>query len=452
MNYELAIIGGGPAGYVAAERAGENGLSTILFEEKELGGVCLNEGCIPTKTMLYSAKVYDSAKTSDKYGIINTQTSIDYNKIMQRKDMVVKKLVSGVAAKMKHHKVHVINAKAKILKRDEKGIHIFSQEQNYTAKNLLICTGSEAFVPPIPGIDLTSNIFMTNREILDTKSLPDTLAIIGGGAIGMEFASFYNSMGVKVMVIEMLDKILGAMDQELSVMLQGIYSKRGVEFYLSSKVTHANGGTISFENDKGQHSLTADKVLLSVGRKPVIQGLGLENIGVEIINGGIKVDDKMRTNIPNVFAAGDVKGFAQLAHTASREGEVVVNNLLGKNDRMRYHANPWVAYTNPEIAGVGHTEKSAEKAGIQYKVATLPMAYSGRFIAENHGGSGMCKVLVGTKHQEIIGVHMLGNPSSEMIYGAAMAIENEMTLEEMQEIIFPHPTVSEIFKETIFSF
>ena len=192
--------------------------------------------------------------------------------------------------------------------------------------------------------------------------------------------------------------------------------------------------------------------MISVGRRPVISGFGVENLGVEIVNGAIKVDNKMRTNIPNVFAAGDVTGFSMLAHTASREGEVVVNNLLGKNDFMSYNAIPGVVYTNPEVASAGLTEEEAKTKGINYRVSTLPMAFSGRFVAENEGGNGICKILVGTGQGEILGMHMLGNPCSELIYGACMAIEQKMTTKELEKVIFPHPTVSEIIKETIFSF
>ncbi len=451
MKYDLAIIGGGPAGYVAAERAGEKGLTVVLFEKKELGGVCLNEGCIPTKTLLYSAKVYDTSLTSKKYGITNSETSFDIKDIMKRKTKVVKKLVGGVGAKMKHAKVAVVKDSAIILGKDSDGIKILSGEIEYSALNLLVCTGSEAFIPPISGLDASSEIILTNREILQLEELPESLIIIGGGVIGMEFASFYNSLGVKVTVVEMLDKILGEMDVELSATLQEIYEKRGVEINLQSKVTSVTGNKVSYEKGGETKEIKAEKILVSVGRKPVVEGFGLESLGVSIYKGGIKVDSQMRTNVPNVYAAGDVTGFSLLAHTAYREAEVVVNNLTGRKDTMRYKAIPSVVYTNPEFSGVGHTEKTAKQAGIEYKSVQLPMAYAGRFIAENEGGIGFCKVLVGAKHGEILGVHMLGNPSSEMIYGAAMAIENEMTLKEMEEVVFPHPTVSEIFRETIFS-
>lgn len=452
MNFDLAIIGGGPGGYVAAERAGAKGLKVVLFEKKALGGVCLNEGCIPTKTLLYSAKVYDTAKSGAKYGVDAGSLAFDYAKIAKRKDKVVRKLVSGVGGKMKGHGVTVVKESAMIQGRSQEGITITGGADTYLVKDLLICTGSEAFVPPIPGLDINAANVMTNREILDLKALPKSIAVIGGGVIGMEFASLYNSFGVEVTVIEMIDKILGEMDAELSSMLQDIYAKRGVKFELGARVTEIKGDEVVYEKDGTSSSVTAEAILVSVGRRPVTQGFGLENLGVELFKGGIKVTDKMQTNIPNVYAAGDVTGFSLLAHTASREGEVVVNNLTGRKDVMRYNAIPGVVYTNPEISGVGHSEKSAKAAGIDYRISSLPMAYAGRFVAENEGGTGVCKVLVGKQHGEVLGVHMLGNPSSEMIYGACMAIESEMTLDELEEVVFPHPTVSEIFKETVFSF
>ena len=450
-RYELAIIGGGPAGYVAAERAGAKGLKVVLFEKKELGGVCLNEGCMPTKTLLYSAKLYDNAKAGNKYGVEAGDLSFSFDKMMARKKKVVKKLVGGVGAKMKQFKVEVVNDSAFIKGRTQRGIELAFHEGEILASNLLICTGSEAFIPPIPGVEDNSDI-LTNREILQLEKQPDELVIIGGGVIGMEFASFFNSLGTKVTIVEMMDEILTGMDVEMSAQLRQQYAKKGIEFNLSSKVTKVEGTKVFFEKDGQTKEILGDKILMSVGRKPVTNGFGLENLGVELFKGGIKVDEKMRTNIPNVYAAGDVTGFSLLAHTASREGEVVVNNLSGGEDQMRYNAIPGVVYTNPEFSGVGLTEETAKAKGIEVKVANLPMAYAGRFIAENEGGSGLCKVLVGAKYGEVLGVHMLGNPSSEMIYGACMAIENEMTLKEMEQVVFPHPTVSEIFRETVFSF
>ena len=450
--YDLIIIGGGPAGYVAAERAGHKGLNVILFEKKSMGGVCLNEGCIPTKTMLYSAKTYENALHGDKYGVYGDNIRFDYGKIVARKNKVVRKLVAGVESKMKQHHVTVVKGEAIIQGRSSYGVEVNCEGKSYLGNNLLICTGSEAFVPQIPGLVDAGEIILTNREILDLKEQPVKLIVIGGGVIGMEFASIYNSLGSKVTVIEMLSEILGNNDFEISALLRDIYGKKGIEFNLNAKVVKIDGNKVIFEKDGKTETVEGDKILVSVGRRAITKGFGLENLNVELFKGGIKTDEKMRTNVPNVYAAGDVTGFSLLAHTASREGEVVVNNLTGRPDVMRYNAIPGVVYTNPEVAAVGETEESAKAKGIAYKVAKLPMAFAGRFVAENEGGTGLCKVLVGEKYNEIIGVHMLGNPGSEMIYGACLAIEQEMTLAEMQEVVFPHPTVSEIFKETVFSF
>jgi len=450
--FDLIIIGGGPAGYVAAERAGHKGLSVLLFEKKTLGGVCLNEGCIPTKTMLYSAKMYDNALHGDKYGVYSDNIRFDYAKIVARKNKVVRKLVAGVDAKMKLHKVTIVKGEAMIKGRSSDGIEVTCAGESYLGQNLLICTGSEAFVPPIPGLSEAGGIVLTNREILELKEQPKSLIIIGGGVIGMEFASLYNSIGTKVTIVEMLPEILGNNDFEISALLRDIYSKKGIEFQLNAKVIKIDGNKVVFEKDGKTEVVEGEKILVSVGRRAVTAGFGLENLNIELFKGGIKTDEKMCTNVPDVFAAGDVTGFSLLAHTASREAEVVVNNLTGGNDVMHYNAIPGVVYTNPEVAGVGETEASASAKGIDFRVAKLPMAYSGRFVAENEGGSGICKVLIGAKHGEVIGVHMLGNPASEMIYGACIAIEQEMTLTEMQKVVFPHPTVSEILKETLFSF
>ena len=457
--YDLAIIGGGPGGYVAAGRAGAAGLSVVLFEKRELGGVCLNEGCIPTKTLLYSAKVYDYTRHADQYGVNVEGSAIDFGAIFKRKQKVVKKLVGGVKAQMKGAKVEVVKGEAVIEGRGAEGITIASGETKYVARNLLLCTGSEAAVPPIPGLrEGLGGVVVTNREILELAEQPASLVVIGGGVIGMEFASFFNSIGTKVTVVEMLPKILGPLDDEISAMLQAQYEKKGVEFHLSCKVVGVEGNDVVYVDPEGNTCrATGDKILVSVGRRANFQGIGLENLGVELALNpagrpyGVKVDEKMRTNIPNVYAAGDVTGFSMLAHTASREGEVAVNNILGKEDRMRYDAIPGVVYTNPEVAGTGLTEAEAAKKGLDYTVLKLPMAYAGRFVAENERGEGLCKVIVGKKYHEVLGVHMLGNPCSEMIHSACIAIEQEMTVEELKEVVFPHPTVSEILKETVFT-
>ena len=448
--YDLAIIGGGPAGYVAAERAGAKGMSVIIFDKRALGGVCLNEGCIPTKTLLNSAKVLEYAQEAEKYGIKVENISIDFKKIMSRKDKVVRKLVAGVGAKMKHAKVDVILASAVI--RDKRGevITIDAHNEEYQASRLLICCGSEAAVPPIPGLDVLQ--IMTNREILQLKECPKSLVIIGGGVIGSEFADFFNAMGTKVTVIEMLPEILTGVDEEIAAFVRKEFEKKGVEYHLNARVTKLNGKEVVFEKDGQEQRITGDEVLLSVGRRANVGGMGLENIGVEFTPRGVKIDQNCRTNVPNVYAAGDVTGFSLLAHTASREGEVAVNHMLGRKDVMRYDAIPGVVYTHPEIAGVGLTEAAAKEKGIEVEVQKLPMAYAGRFVAENEGKDGFCKVIVGKKYREILGIHMVGGVCSEMIWGACAIIESQLRVQDVEEIVFPHPTVSEIIRETIFLF
>lgn len=455
--YDLAILGGGPAGYVAAERAGAKGLSVVLFERKELGGVCLNEGCIPTKTLLYSAKVFDYAKHSDKYGVGLENPSVDFARMMKRKTKVVRKLVGGVKLKMKNASVEVVKGDALIEGRTPEGVHIRCNDAEYIASGLLVCTGSEAAVPPIPGLAEAGETVVTNREILALESAPESLVIIGGGVIGMEFASFFNSIGTKVTVVEMLPKILGPLDDEISTMLQGIYAGKGVEFNLESKVVAIEGNTVVFEDKEGNTCrVSGEKILVSVGRRANIAGIGLESLGLEMLLNragrpcGIKVDDHMRTSAEGVYAAGDVTGFSMLAHTASREAEVAVSNICGEDASMSYAAIPGIVYTNPEVAGVGMTEAEAAAKGIAFKVAKLPMAYSGRFVAENEGGEGICKVIVG-EDEKVLGVHMLGNPCSEIVSAACIAIETGMTVSALRKIVFPHPTVSEIVKETLYS-
>ena len=443
--YDLAIIGGGPAGYVAAENAGAKGLRVVLFEKRELGGVCLNEGCIPTKTLLYSAKMYDHATGGKKYGITANEVTYEYKKIVDRKTKVVRKLVAGIKMKMEAHGVEVIRGEAMITGGDTECIRIACEGNEYKASKLLICTGSEAFVPPIPGVEGNAAI-VTNREILALTEPPQSLVVIGGGVIGMEFASFYNSLGIPVTVIEMQPEILGGMDKEVSEMLRGIYAKRGVKFCLQCKVTAVEGNVVHYTDAEGnEQQAEGDKVLMSVGRRAVLKGFGLENIDIET-DRGIKVNGHMQTSMPNVYAAGDVTGFSQLAHTASREAEVAVNHMLGIEDCMEYNAIPGIVYTNPEVSGVGITEEQAANAGVEYSLHKLPMTYSGRFVAENEGMTGLCKVLVSTDCK-VLGVHMLGNSSSEFICAACMAITNGLSVEQLRRTVFPHPTVSEIIKE-----
>ncbi len=447
MKYDIGIIGGGPAGYNAGEKAASSGLKTILFEKKELGGVCLNEGCIPSKTLLYSAKLLDHAKGSAKYGIsVEGSPSFDMEKIIVRKNKTVKKLTMGVKMKLTSVGATIVSSEVSILGEQDGYILLSADGEQYEVKYLLLCAGSETVIPPIKG--LSDVDYWTSREALDNKSVPKSLAIIGGGVIGMEFASFFNSIGVKVSVIEMMPEILGAMDNESSAMLRTDYTKKGISFYLNAKVIEVNDHEVIIEKNGETKAIEAEKILVSVGRRPVLETIGADKLNLELQGRGVKVNEYMQTSHPNVYAAGDITGVSMLAHTAIREGDVAINHIIGVDDRMSYDAVPGVVYTNPEVAGVGKTEDELKASGAHYSVLKLPMAYSGRFIAENEGGNGFCKLLVDDS-DHIIGCHMVGNPASELIVTAGIAIENNFTVEDFQRIIFPHPTVGEIFHESL---
>ncbi|MBP8848824.1 MAG: dihydrolipoyl dehydrogenase [Parabacteroides sp.] len=448
MNYDIAIIGGGPAGYTAAERAAEGGLKTVLFEKNAIGGVCLNEGCIPTKTLLYSAKILDSFKTSSKYGISPEGTpSFDMDKIIRRKNRTVKKLTSGVKMRLTSSEITIVEGTAVLNGETDGMIRIQCGNALFTVKNVLLCTGSETVIPPIKGLSDTD--YWTSREALDSKELPKELAIIGGGVIGIEFASFFTSMGVKVKVIEMMPEILGAMDKEASAMLRSEYAKKGVEFHLNTKVTEVNPKEVIVEKDGKTNAISADKILVSVGRRAITKNLGLESLSIETDRRGVRVNEYMQTSHPHVYAAGDITGFSQLAHTAYREGEVAVNHILGNEERMDYRAIPAVVYTNPEVAGVGKTEEELKASGEYYNLVKIPMTYSGRFVAENETGNGLCKLLTNVNGQ-IIGCHLVGNPASEIIVIAGIAVEHGYTVDEFKKTVFPHPTVGEAIHESLY--
>lgn len=450
--YDLIILGGGPAGYNAAEHAGHAKLKTLVIEERALGGVCLNEGCIPTKTLLYSAKIYDYAKHSADYGVKFDNAQIDHAQVIERKNKVIKQLVSGVGAKLKKAGVEVVKASATIKERTAEGFVISAGDKEYVGKQVLICTGSSPALPPIDGLadSLKSGFALTNREVLDLNKIPESIVIVGGGVIGLEMASYFNSVGSKVYVVEMMNNIAGPVDREISTMLQKEYASRGVEFILGAKVTSIKNNAVTYEKDGKIEEIKSDYALVSIGRRPRTQNLGCENIGLKLERGAIVTNEFGKTNVPGVWAAGDVNGKSMLAHTAYREGEVCINNILGKKDRINYNSIPSVIYTNPEVASVGETSESVKQKGIDANIQTVTLKYSGRYIAENENGNGVLKVITDKKHNNIIGLHVYGSYASEMIYGAAMMVETEMRVTDVQKLVFPHPTVCEVIRESMF--
>ena len=452
MLYDLIVLGGGPAGYLGAERAAQAGMQVLLFEARNLGGTCLNEGCIPTKTMLNSAKLYAHAREGQPFGVQADNVSVDHAAVVARSEKVVATLVGGVGMTMKKCKVTVNRNTARITGKTAEGFTVEAAGETFTAKKLLISTGSEAVVPPIPGVrdGLDRGYVMTNREILKMTQLPQTLVVIGGGVIGLEMAAYFNAVGVKVLVIEMLDKIAGPCDADIAKQLQKELKKQGVTFCLGCRVTAVEEGKVSYETKDGTPvTVEADKVLLSIGRRANSAGIGLETIGVHTERGAIVTDAHLRTNIDGVYASGDVNGRVMLAHVAYRESEVAVHDMQGVADEMRYDAIPSVIYTMPEAAWVGMTEQQARDAGLEIRTVKTPMAYSGRFVAENDKGSGVCKLVVSADGR-LLGVHLLGTYASEIIWGAVPLVEQQLPVEEIKRNVFPHPTVAEIIREALF--
>ena len=445
MKYFLAIIGGGPAGYTAAEKASKAGKDVVLFEQNAVGGTCLNVGCIPTKSLLYGAKQYYNATHAQKYGVTAENVTFDFAAMQKRKTIVVRKLVAGIKQRLNNEHCTLVSGAAQVLSRTDEFVTIQCGEQTYEAENLLICTGSTNFVPPIPGIKDNPAVW-DSTDALAAAELPKSIVIVGGGVIGMEFATLYHELGVPVTVIEAMPTILPNLDQEVVAVLLEKYRKAGINILTSTKVEAIEGQRLMAN---GQW-LESDKILVSVGRRANLSGLEALN-DLELNRGAIVIDEFCKTNLPNVFAAGDVTGKIMLAHVAARQAEVCIGRLLKQIplQRIAYNAIPSVVYTNPEIASVGITEQQATELNITPEVRKLPMTFSGRFMAENEGETGLCKMVIDSKTQMVLGVHMIGNPCSEFISAASFAVRNGYTVPEFQQVVFPHPTVSEILHEII---
>ncbi len=451
MKYFLAIIGGGPAGYTAAEKASKAGKDVVLFEQNAVGGTCLNVGCIPTKSLLYGAKQYYNATHAQKYGVTAENVAFDFAAMQKRKTIVVRKLVAGIKQRLNNEHCTLVSGAAAVVSRADELVTVSCNGETYEAENLLICTGSTNFVPPIPGIKENEYVW-DSTDALAATELPKSIIIVGGGVIGMEFATLYHELGVPVTVIEAMPTILPNLDQDIVNVLLEKYKKAGINILTSTKVESIEGGKVNVKSQisNDQLQISAERILVSVGRRANLQGLEALN-DLELNRGAIIVDEFMKTNLPNVYACGDVTGKIMLAHVAARQAEVMVGRLLKQIplQRIAYNAIPSVVYTNPEIASVGITEQQAAELNVEAEVRQLPMTFSGRFMAENEGETGLCKLVLDTKKQTILGVHCIGNPCSEFIAAASFAVRMGYTTAEFEQVVFPHPTVSEILHEII---
>ena len=452
--YDVIIIGGGPGGYLAAERLAQRKKQVLLIEKQYLGGTCLNVGCIPTKTLLNSAKHYLHAQEAPQFGVHADNIRFDMGEMAAWKKKTVETLCSGVASLMKRLKVDVVMGTGELVAAGK--VKIAEMGEVHEAKAVIIAAGSVPAIPPIPGTK-DNNKLLDSTALLELTQVPENLCVIGGGVIGIEFASLFGTLGSKVTVIEMMDEIIPPMDKDLAPLLRK--HLKNTEFRLGCRVEKLDGGTVFYKTKEGKdESVKADIVLMAVGRKCQTENWNGKAAGIDITPKGVAVDERMRTNVSGVWAIGDVNGKSMLAHSAYRMAEVAVNDICSvldgtpNRDRMRYDAVPWVVYSIPEASGCGITEQEARAKNIGVKTATVPMIVSGRFVAENGvKAAGTVKVIADEKNGRILGVHILGSYASEMIWGASALIENEMRVEDVKQLIFPHPTVCEAIREAVWA-
>ncbi len=447
---KIAIIGGGPGGYVAAIRAAQLNAEVTLIEEEHLGGTCLNKGCIPTKVFLQTAGEYENVKNNFKdYGIKITGVELDWNQLQKRKTKIIRKLVAGVDALLRNNKVNKIIGEGSFLNKNQ--IEVIKSDgtrQLVDFDYAIIATGSEPAVIPIPGVDLPGVI--TSDELLSLKEIPKSMVIIGGGVIGSEFAAVYSAAGCQVTIVEMLPNIVANMDQDIVEPLKDKFIKSGVEIYTDTKVvsiSESSEGLTVNTLSKGQERIfTAEKVLLSIGRKPVTENLSLEKVGVKTSKGAVLVNKSMQTNIPNIYAIGDCIGGVMLAHVASAEGIVAVESIMNKKSNIDFKTIPYCVYTNPELAGVGLTESQARERGYNVKTGIFPMYINGKAMIESKS-EGLVKYVIDEGTGEVLGLHMAGPNATELIVEGALALRLEATIEEITSTIHAHPTVGEALHE-----
>ena len=449
MEKDIVIIGGGPGGYTAAIRAAQLGAKVALVETENLGGTCLNKGCIPTKALYKNAQMVNELNNASEFGIKLDGFTIDICEIMQRKQKIVDRLKEGISQLIKANSIEIVYGRASLVSR-EKVIVIDPQENENVihAKNIILATGSVPGKPPIPGIDLPG--VMNSDEMLSIDKIPSTLAIIGGGVIGIEFAGIFSALGSKVTVVEFLPRILANMEGEISKKLVFALKKKGISIETDTKVIQISEGqeslSILTEGKKGENVICADAFLVSTGRVPNVEDLKLEMLGIVYDSKGIQVDETYQTNVPGIYAIGDVIGGQMLAHVASEEGIAAVEHIMGLKGHMRYDAVPGCVFTFPEIAAVGLSEEDARGKGIDYISSKFLFGANGKALTIGEE-EGFVKVLAETQTKEIIGVHIMGPHASDLIHEAVLAVENKMTTEDISSVIHAHPTLSEALME-----
>lgn len=445
MTYDVIIIGSGPGGYVAAIKAAQLGGKVAVIEKEAVGGVCLNWGCIPTKALLKSAKVYKTFMHAEDYGITVADKSsikIDFKSVVKRKDTVVNKLTNGVKGLLKNNGVDTFMGTASIV--DKNTIKV--NDKTFSTKHIIIATGASPVIPPIPGVkaSLAAGIILTSKEILSLDSIPNELVIIGGGVIGIEFATAFSTFGTKVTLLERMDNILLNVDSDIRTDYLKILKKNKINILTEANVISVNKNKVTYVYEGKEIEVSADKILMSVGMRP--NASGFESLGINISKTGIEVNEQMQTNIPNIYAIGDVTGKIMLAHVASAQALVAANNIFGKKDKMQYERVPACIYGMPEIAMVGITEDEAKLRGLNYKVSKFPISANGKSLADGET-EGFIKIIADNKYGELLGVHILATNATELISQSVTTMELEGTVFELAHTIHPHPTLSEIVME-----
>lgn len=445
----VVIIGGGPGGYVAAIKAAHLGLKVVLVEKDKLGGVCLNKGCIPTKALVSTAEVLNHIQRAGEFGIQVKDYSFDFTAIMKRKDLITRRLSSGVEQLMKANQVRVIRGEGQLIEPGKVEIaDTEGQKEIIKTKNIIIATGSSVMKLPLPGID--SEGVITSDEALSLSELPSRMIIIGGGVVGIEFAGIFRALGVEVTVVEVLPRILLPIDEEIARRLTVSLKRKGIEILTDCKVKEIKKNNQNLEvlvsTSEGEKKLETEKVLLAAGRVPELGNIDVQGLGIELDGKAIKVDEKMRTNIPGIYAVGDVVGKIMLAHVASREGIVAVENISGKEVVMNYKVVPNCVFSMPEVASVGLTEEEAKKENDNIKVSKFPFMANGKALGMGET-EGMVKIITDGDTLELLGVHILGAHASDLIAEGTLALSMEATAEEIVNTIHAHPTLAETIAE-----
>lgn len=447
---DVIIIGGGPGGYVAAIRAGQLGGKVILIEKDDLGGVCLNRGCIPTKVMLSTADVYDTVlNRSKEFGITVGDVSLDYAKALDRRNKVVKQLVSGVGFLMKKHNVQVIKGTAKLTSRTEVEVTLADgKKQSVSARNIIIATGSEPVTLPIPGLE-GENIWDSDGA-LNATAVPKSLLVIGGGAIGVEWGYMFAKLGAQVTIVELMSQLLPLTDAEVAAELKKVLEKDGIKILTESRVTKVERKkgleAATVLTGESEQQIEAEKILVAVGRRPLSANLGIEELGIATDKGRIVVNERMQTNVPGIYAIGDVVGGLLLAHKASEEGVVAAENIMGRDSRMSYKSIPSAVYTTPEVATVGLSEDQAKEQGIDCKVGKFFFRANGKALGLGER-DGFVKFVVDAKYGEVLGCHMIGPHVTDLIHEVVIGMDSEATVEVIGRAVHAHPTLSEVVKE-----